>query len=40
MNKWSPLLGNIIYISEAEIAELDELSYEDILSELVEGCPK
>lgn len=40
MIKWCPIMGNVIHITEEQIAELDELSYEDILNEIFEGCPR
>lgn len=40
MIKWCPIMGNVIHLTDSDIAELDELTYEDLLKEMTEGSPK
>lgn len=40
MIKWCPVMGNVIHLSDSDIAELDKCTYEDLLKELTEGSPK
>lgn len=40
MLEWCPVQGDIVVLTDEYIAKLDNITYEDLLAEILEGCPQ